>query len=230
VLRDGDLPHWLRERVVVEEARLALAQGHTSEGLALLDEEGVDGQRGTRLRALAGLLGDEGTTALLPAEEPNGAPADVLEHLILRACQLAETGTLPAAVGELTRALDVGRPELHRLPFLDAPPQARRLLRTHPRLQERSRWLNPTSTAAPQRRVPALVSAAPATHELTQELSEREAEVLQHLAEMLSTAEIAATMFISVNTVRTHIRSILRKLGVSRRNQAVRRAREHGLL
>jgi LuxR family maltose regulon positive regulatory protein len=37
-------------------------------------------------------------------------------------------------------------------------------------------------------------------------------------------------LFISVNTVRTHIRSILRKLGVSRRNQAVRRAREAGLL
>ena len=33
-------------------------------------------------------------------------------------------------------------------------------------------------------------------------------------------------MFISVNTVRTHIRSILRKLAATRRNQAVRRARE----
>jgi LuxR family maltose regulon positive regulatory protein len=55
-------------------------------------------------------------------------------------------------------------------------------------------------------------------------------EVLRYLAEMLSTAEIAAAMFISVNTVRTHIRSILRKLAVSRRNQAVRRARERGLL
>jgi LuxR family maltose regulon positive regulatory protein len=63
-----------------------------------------------------------------------------------------------------------------------------------------------------------------------QDLSDREMEVLQHLAGMLSTAEIAATMFISVNTVRTHIRSILRKLAVSRRNQAVRRARERGLL
>ena len=55
-------------------------------------------------------------------------------------------------------------------------------------------------------------------------------EVLRYLAEMLSTAEIAATMFISVNTVRTHIRSILRKLAATRRNQAVRRARERGLL
>ena len=33
-------------------------------------------------------------------------------------------------------------------------------------------------------------------------------------------------MFISVNTVRTHVRNILRKLSASRRNEAVRRARE----
>jgi LuxR family maltose regulon positive regulatory protein len=37
-------------------------------------------------------------------------------------------------------------------------------------------------------------------------------------------------MFVSKNTVRTHIRSILRKLGVTRRNVAVRRARELDLL
>jgi LuxR family maltose regulon positive regulatory protein len=47
---------------------------------------------------------------------------------------------------------------------------------------------------------------------------------------MLSTAEIAAALFVSVNTVRTHIRSILRKLGVARRNEAVRRGRELHLL
>jgi LuxR family maltose regulon positive regulatory protein len=37
-------------------------------------------------------------------------------------------------------------------------------------------------------------------------------------------------MFVSVNTVKTHIRSILRKLSVNRRNDAIRRARELGLL
>jgi LuxR family maltose regulon positive regulatory protein len=46
----------------------------------------------------------------------------------------------------------------------------------------------------------------------------------------LTTEEIAQTMFVSVNTVRTHVRSILRKLSVSRRNDAVRRARELGLI
>jgi LuxR family maltose regulon positive regulatory protein len=37
-------------------------------------------------------------------------------------------------------------------------------------------------------------------------------------------------MFISVNTVRTHVRRILEKLSVSRRNEAVRRGRELGLV
>ena len=62
------------------------------------------------------------------------------------------------------------------------------------------------------------------------ELSARELEVLQHLAQLLSTEEIAVAMFVSVNTVRTHIRNILRKLGATRRNEAVRRARELRLL
>ena len=57
-------------------------------------------------------------------------------------------------------------------------------------------------------------------------LSARETEVLRHLADLLTTEEVAATMFVSVNTVKSHIRSILRKLSVSRRNDAIRRARE----
>jgi LuxR family transcriptional regulator, maltose regulon positive regulatory protein len=68
----------------------------------------------------------------------------------------------------------------------------------------------------------------PAT--IIEELSPRELEVLRLLAELLSTTEIAAALFVSVNTVRTHVRSILRKLGVARRNDAVRRARELHLL
>ena len=54
--------------------------------------------------------------------------------------------------------------------------------------------------------------------------------MLAHLAELLPTDEIAASMFISVNTVRTHVRNILRKLGAGRRNEAVRLAWELDLL
>ncbi len=65
---------------------------------------------------------------------------------------------------------------------------------------------------------------------LVSPLTGKEREVLGLLADLLTTDEIAATLFVSVNTVRSHVRSILRKLGVTRRNQAVRRAWELGLL
>lgn len=89
--------------------------------------------------------------------------------------------------------------------------------------------------SAPGKTPPALVDdravPTPSADGLVIEpLTPREQEVLERLAEMLPTGEIALTMFISVNTVRTHIRSILRKLGVSRRHQAVRRAWLLGLL
>ena len=54
--------------------------------------------------------------------------------------------------------------------------------------------------------------------------------MLRHLSAMLSTAEIGAEMYISVNTVKTHLRSIYRKLSAARRGEAVRRARELKLI
>ena len=60
-------------------------------------------------------------------------------------------------------------------------------------------------------------------------LTQREAEVLDLLADMYSTDEIAAELFLSVNTVKTHIKGVFRKLDVNRRNAAVRRGRELGL-
>jgi LuxR family transcriptional regulator, maltose regulon positive regulatory protein len=65
---------------------------------------------------------------------------------------------------------------------------------------------------------------------LVEPLTAKEHEVLGHLSELLTTEEIATAMFVSVNTVRTHVRHILRKLAVRRRNEAVRRARSLRLL
>jgi LuxR family transcriptional regulator, maltose regulon positive regulatory protein len=225
------LPRWVRERVVAEGVRLAFARGKVATGLALLDEQVGSTATGGRLRAMASLLDDDREPQRPLLEEQADPLADAVDSRVVRACQLVVAGNVPAAVGELERALVTAEPELLRWPFLDAPPQARRLLRIHPRLREPAAWLSPSS-AVPRPRPAAPGEQPPeeAASQLTQELSEREREVLTHLAELLSTAEIAATMFISVNTVRTHIRSILRKLAVSRRNQAVRRARQLSIL
>lgn len=61
-------------------------------------------------------------------------------------------------------------------------------------------------------------------------LSEREAEVLRLLATDLSGPEIAARLFVSINTLRTHTKHIFSKLDVRTRRAAVSRARERGLL
>lgn len=228
--RDPALPPWLRRYAVIEALRLALARDGADLPSALLEDPVLDAADRDRARVLASLL-DGGATALpLCAVGGSGSPSEDAEPRVLRACQLLATGAVPAAAQEMGRALELVRPELLRLPFVDAPPLARRLLRGHPRLQSQAAWLTPSSAAPAGGRPGAGEDPAEAAPPPPQALSDREQEVLRHLAEMLSTPEIAAAMFISVNTVRTHIRSILRKLGVSRRNQAVRRAREHGLL
>ncbi|MEV0320425.1 LuxR C-terminal-related transcriptional regulator [Streptomyces sp. NPDC050658] len=61
-------------------------------------------------------------------------------------------------------------------------------------------------------------------------LSARERDVLDRLAQMMTTEEIAQELYLSVNTVKTHLKSVYRKLSVSRRSAAVRRARELQLL
>jgi LuxR family maltose regulon positive regulatory protein len=61
-------------------------------------------------------------------------------------------------------------------------------------------------------------------------LSEREAAILRFLPAMMSNQEIAAELFVSVNTVKTHLRHVYRKLDVVNRRDAVRRARELALL
>jgi LuxR family maltose regulon positive regulatory protein len=62
------------------------------------------------------------------------------------------------------------------------------------------------------------------------ELSERELAVLRLMGSKLSQREIAAELYVSFNTVKTHTRAIFRKLGVASRAEAVARARELGLL
>jgi ATP/maltotriose-dependent transcriptional regulator MalT len=63
-----------------------------------------------------------------------------------------------------------------------------------------------------------------------EKLTEREREVLSHMALGESNAQIAAALFVSLPTVKTHVASILSKLGAARRTEAIERARRQGLL
>ena len=61
-------------------------------------------------------------------------------------------------------------------------------------------------------------------------LSPRELDVLRLLATDLSQREIGAALYVSINTVKSHVRAILRKLDAGTRAEAVEHARRRGLL
>jgi LuxR family maltose regulon positive regulatory protein len=65
---------------------------------------------------------------------------------------------------------------------------------------------------------------------LVEALSDRELSVLRYLPSRLSNREIGDELYVSLNTVKTHLKTIYRKLDVERRDEAVRRARQLGLL
>ena len=144
-----------------------------------------------------------------------------VEHLLVRAQRHCARGNVDAGRSAVIRAMVLAEDERIRRPFAHIAPEVRLLIRTDPDISVRAGWLRPEHNSAP-RQLPAQADAA----RVDQALSDKELEVLRHLSDLLTTEEIAAAMFISVNTVKTHIRAILRKLSVARRNEAVRRARE----
>jgi LuxR family maltose regulon positive regulatory protein len=179
--------------------------------------------------------------ARLAAGEADAAAAmatDLLHHmdlplgvrvdaLLLRAASALECGDTATARSATDRALRAAAPDRLRRPFLEAPPRLRGFLRHHGDLAQRHRWLDdaePPRQLSPAPPVP--IDRFELGTVLIEPLTEKEHEVLVHLAELLSTEEIARQMYVSVNTIRTHVRAILRKLAASRRNEAIRRARD----
>jgi LuxR family transcriptional regulator, maltose regulon positive regulatory protein len=77
---------------------------------------------------------------------------------------------------------------------------------------------------------PETSSARPASGRLPDPLSDRETEVLRLLASELTGPEIARSLYVTLNTLRTHTKRIFAKLDVTSRAAAVRRARDLGLL
>jgi LuxR family maltose regulon positive regulatory protein len=73
-------------------------------------------------------------------------------------------------------------------------------------------------------------AASPAAGEPAEPLSERELAVLRFLPTNLSAGEIGGELFLSVHTVKTHMRKLYAKLDVHTRAEAVQRGRALGLL
>ena len=213
------LPGWLKDRLRVEAAAVHLAAGNQRKAASLVGHAGTQLPEARLVRAQAMVAGGGSPSGL---EQLAAAPAAVTTRVtgwLVLTESLLDRGDQRQATDALARALRLAAPEQLRRPFEEAPPQVRRLLRSQQELAAKHPWLGdrPGPTVPVQR--------APEPPPIVEELTEREREVLGLLADLLNTEEIAGALFVSVNTVRTHVRSILRKLGATRRNEAIRRAR-----
>jgi LuxR family transcriptional regulator, maltose regulon positive regulatory protein len=170
----------------------------------------------------------------LATRDGRTAPATKVATLLQSAAQKLRNGNESTALRDLDHALRLAAPEQSRRLFREAPDELWQLLRGHDQLWRRHAWLTDRRPSGEGTHVPQPRSAGPLPSDdgsrIYEPLTEKEREVLGHLSELLTTEEIAAVMFISVNTVRTHVRNILRKLAASRRNEAVRRARDLKLI
>jgi len=134
----------------------------------------------------------------------------------------------PDAVGPaLERALDLAEADQVLLPLLASPASGR------PERQDR----HPAAPAASLSQVVDLLAqangpAAPPAESAPpcEALTRSEARVLRYMPTNLCTREIAAELYLSTNTVKTHQRHLYQKLGASSRTEAVERARALGLL
>ncbi|GAB3068798.1 LuxR C-terminal-related transcriptional regulator [Micromonospora schwarzwaldensis] len=129
----------------------------------------------------------------------------------------------------LEEALALAEPDGCRRVFTRAEPGVRDLLASH--LDSGTAYWATVSDLA--RGVDASgvdgVPAGPA-RALDEPLTERELTILRYLQSILTNVEIAAELSLSVNTVKTHVRNVYRKLDATRRREAVRRARELRLI
>ena len=233
----------LSDVITVAEGDLALRAGHTGWARAILllveDGEYVGRASGRLLRA--GLLIAAGDfTAALAAVQPcldgtvggTGGGAAVtrqerISSLLLAAVAHRRLGAAGQAAGLVDQALALAEPDGAYRVFLDGgtavrsaitvlvPPSSRHAGFAG-RILERFEVQAPRPPgAAEQANVP---------------LTDSERAVLCFLPSHMTNEEISQALFLSVNTVKTHLRSAYRKLGVGSRRDAIARGRRMGLL
>lgn len=149
------------------------------------------------------------------------SPRTLIDVQLLRGATALERGDTRLSDINIDRALHAMARTGVRSPFRHIPPPL--LSRLAQRAMER-----PQSDEV--KRILGLVIQATEGHVSDSEpLSERERLVLVYVERRLTVAQIAAELFISPNTVKTHMRRLYKKLGVATRDEAIRKARSLGL-
>ena len=244
--RGKDLPPWITSTKEAWQTQIWLAQGKMGAASIWVRDRGleVDGEitflHELEYMALARILTAQArmdeATRLLPrlqeVAEKAGRTSRTIEISILQALAHQAQGNIDQAMAALERALTIAEPGGFIRTFIDegppmehllkeslargvAPDYVRQLLGVFPSVEPEG-----AASLQPQATMPVLVEP----------LSEREIEVLQLIAQGLTNPEIAARLYLSLNTVKVHTRNIYGKLGIKNRTQAVARGRELGIL
>jgi LuxR family maltose regulon positive regulatory protein len=235
---------WPGLHVEADQARLWLAQGNVGaasrwakESASEIHDE-LSFQYVFRTLVLARVLIAQGAfydalrllARLLEVAEAAGANGYVIEILVLQAMAQHAERKMDEALIALERALSLAEPEGYERTFVDEGASMAQLLR-----KAAARGISPdyvsqllAALESEMREERRATTSAPLS--LVEPLSERELEVLRLLTTHLSSTEIAQELFISVNTVRSHIKSIYGKLNVHSRKDAIQRALELELL
>jgi LuxR family transcriptional regulator, maltose regulon positive regulatory protein len=229
------MPHAWTQRMRVARLRALIRLGETDQVQQSIDEMDHDLRATPEMRVILAEL-------RLAQDDPLGAAAAVAPivdgALAVRAPLFEIQAQLLEAIARdalrdpdatsraLERALDLAEPDGLLSMFLLYPA---------PDLLERQLRLRTTHASLISEILSLLAGQTPsATSEevepLREPLSESELRVLRYLPTNLRAPEIAAELFVSLNTIRTHMRHVYTKLGVHSRGDAVKRARELGLL
>jgi LuxR family maltose regulon positive regulatory protein len=204
---------------------------HAEEALAGFDDHDLDlGELRMALAALRLTQGDPhaATAALAPVLDgsaPLICPPWLAQTFLLEAIARDALGDEAAAGRALERALDLAEPDGALLPFVMHP---------MPGLLERHARQGTAHAALIADILSLLAGHAPAPPAEVQPpleaLSDSEVRVLRYLPTNLPASQIAGELYVSHNTVRTHVRHLYAKLGAHTRAEAVARARALGLL
>jgi len=223
VTRQKKFTHRLPE-VVAAQIQLLLAQGNPAEALLLarthqlpFKEAQVQVAQGEASAAFKILA------PLHQQAQAKGWVSELFSILTLEAVALYIQGERDLARQRLGEALALAEPEGFIRSFVDMGQPMAQLLAEAAR-----HGLHPSYISK-------LLAAFPNTENQTAQpliepLSERELEVLRLIADGLSNHEIAARLFLALDTVKGHNRKIFEKLQVQRRTEAVAAARKFGLL
>ncbi|MCP4544202.1 MAG: tetratricopeptide repeat protein [Chloroflexi bacterium] len=239
-------------------AWLRLAQGDVAAAARWAERNGLDVEDDVTFQyeflylALARLLIAQKKTEkaldllarLLEIAETLGAIGSTIEILVLQAVTLQAQGETDQALAALERALTLAEPEGYVRVFVDeGVPMIHLLRQVAARSVATTRWVTATRRVTATRWVAwdyvcKLLAAleaeqdrsSPISETLIEPLSEREMQVLRLIVMGLSNREITESLCVSINTIKTHVKTIYGKLNVHNRVQAAGRARELRLM